>query len=105
HFNIYRLLAEAVALNECINSTFDLGGKKVAKQILGKTEDNPVLCLRALRLTMKHRDMFKTQLRALLRASAFGKIKIMFPLVSGVQELRQVKTLVKEIKSELDAEK
>jgi len=60
--------------------------------------------LRALRLCMKHRDMFKTQLRALLRASAFGKIKIMFPLVSGIQELRQVKTLVRELEKELDAE-
>ena len=104
HFNIYRRLAESVAPNWCIIRTFDLGGKKVAKQIVGKQEDNPVLGLRALRLCMKFRDMFRTQLRALLRASAFGKIKIMFPLVSGVQELRQVKTLVKEIKSELDAE-
>ena len=104
HFNIYRRLAEAVAPNWCIIRTFDLGGKKVAKQIVGKQEDNPVLGLRALRLCMKFRDMFRVQLRALLRASAYGKIKIMFPLVSGVQELRQVKTLVKEIKSELDAE-
>src|SRR5947209_5599354 len=104
HFNIYRRLAESVAPNWCVIRTFDLGGKKVAKQIVGKQEDNPVLGLRALRLCMKFRDMFRTQLRALLRASAFGKIKIMFPLVSGVQELRQVKTLVKEIKSELDAE-
>ena len=71
---------------------------------MGSKEDNPVLGLRALRLCMQHRDMFKTQLRALLRASAFGKIKIMFPLVSGVQELRQVKTLVREIRLELDAE-
>jgi phosphotransferase system enzyme I (PtsI) len=53
---------------------------------------------------MKHRDMFRTQLRALLRASAFGNLKIMFPLVSSVQELRQVKTLIREIRSELDAE-
>ncbi len=53
---------------------------------------------------MKHREMFTTQLRALLRASAFGKIKIMFPLVSSVQELRQVKTLIREIKGDLDAE-
>jgi phosphotransferase system enzyme I (PtsI) len=104
HFNIYRRLAEAVAPNWCVIRTFDLGGKKVAKQIIGKQEDNPVLGLRALRLCMKFRDMFRVQLRALLRASAYGKIKIMFPLVSGVQELRQVKTLVKEIKSELDAE-
>src|SRR5713101_5510130 len=102
HFNIYRRLAEAVAPNWCVIRTFDLGGKKVAATILGKKEDNPVLGLRALRLCMKHRDMFTTQLRALLRASAYGKIKIMFPLVSGVQELRQVKTLVREIEKELD---
>jgi phosphotransferase system enzyme I (PtsI) len=71
---------------------------------MGSKEDNPVLGLRALRLCMKHRDMFKTQLRGLLRASAFGNIKVMFPLVSGIQELRQVKALVREIESELDAE-
>lgn len=105
HFNIYRRLAESVAPNWCVIRTFDLGGKKVAATITGKKEDNPVLGLRALRLCMRHRDMFKTQLRALLRASAFGKIKIMFPLVSGVQELRQVKTLVRELMAELDAEK
>jgi phosphoenolpyruvate-protein phosphotransferase (PTS system enzyme I) len=105
HFNIYRRLAEAVAPNWCVIRTFDLGGKKVAATITGKKEDNPVLGLRALRLCMRHRDMFITQLRALLRASAYGKIKIMFPLVSGVQELRQVKTLVRELMAELDAEK
>jgi phosphotransferase system enzyme I (PtsI) len=104
HYNIYRKLAEATAPNWCIIRTFDLGGKKLAKQIIGSKEDNPVLGLRALRLCMQHRDMFKTQLRALLRASAHGKIKIMFPLVSGVQELRQVKTLVREVRLELDAE-
>lgn len=104
HFNIYRRLAEATAPNWCIIRTFDLGGKKLAKEIMGSKEDNPVLGLRALRLCMQHRDMFKTQLRALLRASAHGKIKIMFPLVSGVQELRQVKTLVREVRHELDAE-
>jgi phosphotransferase system enzyme I (PtsI) len=105
HFNVYRRLAESVAPNWCVIRTFDLGGKKVAATITGKKEDNPVLGLRALRLCMRHRDMFKTQLRALLRASAFGKIKIMFPLVSGVQELRQVKTLVREIMADLDVEK
>jgi len=105
HFNIYRRLAEAVAPNWCVIRTFDLGGKKVAATITGKKEDNPVLGLRALRLCMRHRDMFKTQLRALLRASVYGKIKIMFPLVSGVQELRQVKTLVRELMAELEAEK
>jgi phosphoenolpyruvate-protein phosphotransferase (PTS system enzyme I) len=105
HFNVYRQLAEATAPDWCVIRTFDLGGKKLAREVMGSKEDNPVLGLRALRLCMQHRDMFKTQLRALLRASAFGKIKIMFPLVSGVQELRQVKTLVREIRVELDAEK
>jgi phosphotransferase system enzyme I (PtsI) len=104
HFNIYRKLVEATAPNPCIIRTFDLGGKKLAREVMGSKEDNPVLGLRALRLCMQHRDMFKTQLRALLRASAFGNMKIMFPLVSGVQELRQVKTLVREIRLELDAE-
>jgi phosphotransferase system enzyme I (PtsI) len=102
HFQLYRKLAEALAPQECVIRTFDLGGKKLAREVIGSKEDNPVLGLRGLRLCMKHRDMFKTQLRALLRASAFGNIKIMFPLVSGVQELRQVKTLVREIRSELD---
>lgn len=104
HFNIYRKLAEATAPNWCVIRTFDLGGKKLAREVMGSKEDNPVLGLRALRLCMRHRDMFRTQLRALLRASAFGKMKIMFPLVSGIQELRQVKTLIREIRMELDAE-
>ncbi|HYC89778.1 MAG TPA: phosphoenolpyruvate--protein phosphotransferase [Thermoanaerobaculia bacterium] len=104
HFNVYRKLAEATAPNWCVIRTFDLGGKKLAREVMGSKEDNPVLGLRALRLCMQHRDMFRTQLRALLRASAFGKIKIMFPLVSGVQELRQVKTLIREVRLELDGE-
>src|SRR5438128_2513970 len=102
HLQLYSALAEALAPQECVIRTFDLGGKKLAREVIGSKEDNPVLGLHGLRLCMKHRDMFKTQLRALLRASAFGNIKIMFPLVSGVQELRQVKTLVREIRSELD---
>lgn len=104
HLEVYRRLAESTAPHWCIIRTFDLGGKKLAREVMGVKEDNPVLGLRALRLCMRHRDMFRTQLRALLRASAFGKIKIMFPLVSGVQELRQVKTLIREIRLELDAE-
>jgi len=104
HFLLYRRLAEALAPQTCIIRTFDLGGRKLAREVIGSKENNPVLGLRGLRLCMKHRDMFKTQLRALLRASAHGNIKIMFPLVSNVQELRQVKTLVRELKAELDVE-
>ncbi|HXI12461.1 MAG TPA: phosphoenolpyruvate--protein phosphotransferase [Thermoanaerobaculia bacterium] len=104
HLAVYRALAEAAAPNWCVIRTFDLGGKDLAREIMGSKEDNPVLGLRALRLCMKHRDMFRIQLRALLRASAFGKLKIMFPLVSGIQELRQVKSLVREIQGELTQE-
>ena len=104
HLAVYRTLVESTAPNPCIIRTFDLGGKKVASEIIGREEDNPVLGLRALRLCMRHRDMFRTQLRALLRASVYGPLRIMFPLVSGVQELRQVKALLREIKNELDAE-
>jgi phosphoenolpyruvate-protein phosphotransferase (PTS system enzyme I) len=104
HFIMYKRLIESLAPSPVVIRTFDLGGKKLAAQIIGSKEDNPVLGLRALRLCMKHRDMFKTQLRALLRASAYGNLRIMFPLVSGVQELRQVKTLVRELRQDLDAE-
>jgi phosphotransferase system enzyme I (PtsI) len=104
HFQLYKSLTESCAPRSCIIRTFDLGGKKLAREVIGTKEDNPVLGLRGLRLCMKKRDMFKMQLRALLRASAYGDMRIMFPLVSGVQELRQVKTLVRELKSELDAE-
>ena len=104
HLQLYRALAEALAPREVVIRTFDLGGKKLAREVIGVREDNPVLGLRGLRLCMKHREMFRTQLRALLRASAFGNIKIMFPLVTGVQEIRQVKTLLREIKEELDGE-
>lgn len=103
HFETYRKLAEAMYPNWTVIRTFDLGGKKLAKEVIGVKEDNPVLGLRGLRLCMRHRDMFRTQLRALLRASAYGRIKIMFPLVSGVQELRQVKALVREVREELDS--
>ena len=104
HFEIYRKLTEAMAPDPVIIRTFDLGGKKLAREVIGSEEDNPVLGLRALRLCMRHRDMFRTQLRALLRASAFGNMRIMFPLVSGIPELRQVKTLIREIRTELDGE-
>lgn len=104
HYEMYRQIAEAVDPHWAVIRTFDLGGKKLAREVMGSREENPVLGLRGLRLCMRHRDMFRTQLRALLRASAHGKIKIMFPLVSGIQELRQAKSFLREIRNELDAE-
>ncbi|MBI2213670.1 MAG: phosphoenolpyruvate--protein phosphotransferase [Acidobacteria bacterium] len=104
HFDAYCRLAREMAPHSTVIRTFDLGGKKLARDVIGTNEDNPVLGLRGLRLCMKHRDLFRTQLRAILRASAHGDIKIMFPLVSGVQELRQAKALIGELKGELDRE-
>ncbi len=102
HFEAYCRLAREMAPHATVIRTFDLGGKKLARDVIGTKEDNPVLGLRGLRLCMKHRDLFRTQLRAILRASAFGNIKIMFPLVSSVQEVRQAKALLRELKGELD---
>jgi len=93
HFELYKKLAQAMDPYWTIIRTFDLGGKKLAREVIGTKEDNPVLGLRGLRLCMKHRDMFETQLRALLRASAFGKIR----------KLRQVKTLIREIRADLQS--
>jgi phosphoenolpyruvate-protein phosphotransferase (PTS system enzyme I) len=104
HFELCRTLARAMAPAPVVIRTFDLGGKKLARDVIGTREDNPVLGLRGLRLCMKHRDMFVTQLRGILRASAFGDIRMMFPLVSSVQELRQAKALLKEVKGELEEE-
>src|SRR5256712_4867436 len=104
HLQLYRALAEGLAPRDCVIRTFDLGGRKLAREVIGSREDNPVLGLRGLRLCMKHRGMFRTQLRALLRASVVGNLKIMFPVVSGVQELRQVKTLIRQLREELDTE-
>src|SRR5437588_261952 len=67
HFQLYKALAEATSPRWCVIRTFDLGGRKLAKEVIGSNENNPVLGLRGLRLCMKHRDMFRTQFRALLR--------------------------------------
>lgn len=104
HYEVYRRLLTSMSPLPTVIRTFDLGGKKLAREVIGSKEDNPVLGLRGLRLCMKHRDMFRTQLRALLRASPLGEIRIMFPLVTGLRELRQAKTFLREVRDELEAE-
>ncbi len=104
HYELYCTLIESVAPHPAVIRTFDLGGKKLAREVIGSEEDNPVLGLRGLRLCMRYRGMFRTQLRALMRASVHGELKIMFPLVTGVQELRQAKALLRDVRQELDAE-
>lgn len=85
--------------------TIDIGGDKEISYLGLAKEENPFMGFRAIRYCLKNRELFKTQLRAIIRASAFGNISIMFPLITCVEELREGKMLVEEIKSELRAEK
>lgn len=84
--------------------TLDIGGDKEIPYLGLDKEENPFLGFRAIRFCLQRDDIYKVQLRALLRASAFGKIKIMVPLVTCIEELRSVKALVKDIMKDLDSE-
>jgi phosphotransferase system enzyme I (PtsI) len=81
--------------------TFDLGGDKFLSEVNLAEEMNPALGLRAIRFCLKNVDIFKAQLRAILRASAFGTVRILFPMVSGVQELRQTLDVLHEAKEDV----
>ena len=101
-FETYRRVAERVQPDPLIIRTFDLGGDKLAPGTVDITDElNPFLGCRAIRLCLEHIDIFKTQLRAILRASAVGNIKIMFPMISGLEELRRAKAVLAECKDEL----
>ena len=83
--------------------TLDIGGDKEIPYLGLEKEENPFMGFRAIRYCLKNRDMFKSQIKAILRASAFGDIRIMFPLITEVEELRAGKELVEEAKSDLRA--
>lgn len=103
-FQAYKAAAETMEGREVIIRTLDVGGDKDIPYLGLEKEDNPFLGFRAVRYCLQNKDSYRVQLRALLRASAFGDIKIMVPLVTCVDEIRSVKALVKEIMAELDAE-
>jgi phosphotransferase system enzyme I (PtsI) len=107
HIEVYREMLLKMAPNPVIIRTFDLGGRKLAREIIGSgSEANPVLGLRGIRLCFSKPDFFRAQLRALLlTASEFpvGRLKIMFPLISGIEEVRVARLLVREISAELRA--
>ena len=84
--------------------TLDIGGDKSLSYFTFEEEENPFLGWRAIRISLDMKDMFKTQLRAILRASAYGKIRIMFPMIISVEELRQAKEITRECMRELSAE-
>jgi phosphoenolpyruvate-protein phosphotransferase (PTS system enzyme I) len=97
----YRRVAESVRPHPLIIRTFDLGGDKIAGGIDVSDELNPFLGLRAIRFCLEHPEVFKPQLRAILRASELGNVKLMFPMISGKAELRRALEMVDECKSEL----
>jgi phosphotransferase system enzyme I (PtsI) len=104
HVSIYKRVIEKIAPYPVTIRTFDLGGDKFLSRPDLAEEMNPVMGLRAIRFCLKEVSIFKTQLRALLRASAFGELKILFPMISGMKEIRQIKEMLSELKAELAKE-
>ena len=102
-FAAYKEVAETMGGKPVIIRTLDIGGDKDIPYLNMKKEENPFLGYRAVRYCLGNKDSYMIQLRAIVRASAFGKIKIMIPLVTCVDELREVKALVEEIKKDFDA--
>ena len=103
-FEAYKSVAETMEGKPVIIRTLDIGGDKALPYLGLEQEENPFLGFRAIRFCLERKDIYETQLKALLRASAFGKIKIMVPLVTGVEELRQVKSMVADLMKEYDAQ-
>ena len=101
-FEAYKAVAETMKGKPVIIRTLDIGGDKDVPYLGLEKEENPFLGFRAIRFCLQRQDIYKTQLKALVKASAYGKIKIMVPLVTGVGELRQVKTMVADIMKEFD---
>ena len=94
---------EDLAGRKVVIRTLDIGADKQVDYFNMEHEENPAMGYRAIRICLDRIDVFKTQLRALYRASAFGTISIMFPMIISVEEVRQIKKICEEVKGELDA--
>ena len=101
-FFVYKTVAETMAGKRVIIRTLDIGADKQADYFALDKEENPAMGLRAIRICLTRPEIFKTQLRALFRASAFGKIAIMYPMITSVKEVHQIREIVAEVKKELD---
>lgn len=101
---LYRKIAEIFHRKEVVVRTLDIGGDKALDYLSIGKEENPFLGFRAIRFCLERRDIFLTQLRAILRASAYGKLAIMFPMISGYKELEEAKACLTEAKAQLHAE-
>ena len=104
HYQAYRDLAEKALPHEVVIRTLDLGGEKCLGSIMGRREASPVLGLRGIRLGLRRPDLFRVQLRAILRAAVHGKVRIMFPMVSGLSEVRQAIAILDGLRDDLRRE-
>ncbi len=103
-YEVYRSVAEKLGEDTVIIRTLDIGGDKQLDYFNIPEEENPFLGYRAIRISLDRKDLFKTQVRAILRASRFGHVKMMYPLISSVEEVRAAKAVLEEAKRELEAE-
>ena len=104
HFKVYEKVIKKIFPHPVTIRTIDLGGNEFLSRIDLADEMIPIMGLRAIRLCLKEVNIFKTQLRAILRASAFGEIKVLFPMISGMEEIFQIKEILDELKNELTKE-
>ncbi len=105
HFQIYKKLAENKSLEYITIRTLDIGGDKLASSVDIPKEINPAMGLRAIRLCMKESELFVSQLMGILRASAYGPLKILIPMISGIEEVRKVKEIIRTCMEELTLKK
>jgi phosphotransferase system enzyme I (PtsI) len=105
HFKTYRRLVEDIYPATATIRTLDIGGDKFLPNYSKNNELNPALGLRAIRFSLRETEIFKTQLRGILRASAYGKLRILFPMISGIEEIRQAKAILEEAKKSLAGDK
>ena len=101
-YQAYRVVAEKMQGKPVTIRTMDIGGDKELPYLDLPKELNPFLGYRAIRISLENKDMFKTQLRAILRASQYGQIKIMYPMISSINEIRKANAILEECKKELD---
>ena len=101
-FKVYKTAVETMAGKNVIIRTLDIGADKQCAYFNMEHEENPALGYRAIRICLTQTDVFKTQLRALFRASAYGKLSIMYPMITSLWEVRKIKEIVEEVKAELD---
>ena len=105
HFQAYKTVVEGASPHPAVIRTLDIGGDKFISHLELAEEMNPAMGLRAIRFSLKEPEIFKVQLRAMLRASAYGKVKILLPMISGVSEIREVKKILNEVRLSLTAER